>query len=119
MPPLQKLGEHILQVTIVLSSSTQVQQFNVMNVTTSLLFCTFFSVYIGSWQTKKKGTHCHILCVYAALIKSTNAVWLCIISSIFWLKCHHLPITHNVNLPLLVDNLLVQYISCIPNFKTL
>lgn len=57
MPPLQKPDEHILQVTIVLSSSTQVQQLNVMNVTTALLFCTFFSVYIGGWQTNfKKGT---------------------------------------------------------------
>ena len=97
-PPLWTLGEHILTVTLVLSSSelgkttlipvstlcgsTQVQQLYVMKTT---LFFFFFSVFIGGWPNK--GAYHNTQCVKAVL-KSTKEIWLFISSN--FIICHTL-----------------------------
>lgn len=89
LPPLRTLAEHVLWVTVLLSSSelatnrnrphrpqhvwllstlrssTQVQQLYIVSMATALFF--FLSVFIGCKQTNSKGAQYHILCANAAV----------------------------------------------------
>lgn len=60
-----------------------------------------------------KGVLHHLLCVHAALVKSTKAIWLHIISSIDQQSFLYLLIIYIFQY--CTDQLCVQYISCIPN----
>lgn len=61
-----------------LNSSTQLQQFGVMSVTTVYCSCSMF--YWLHTKQNYKGAHHHLLYVDAALVKSAKANRLCIIS---------------------------------------